>query len=203
MMPHEITREFESAIAEYCGSRFAVATTSCTMAIQIALAWKVASGFISAGNTVSMPKFSYVGVCASIKNAGLSISFDDRDWSGEYEITGSGVWDSARRTTSGMFRPGAMQCLSGHWAKILSVSQMGVVIHDSEEADVWMRRYRFDGRTEGVDAKVDQVTYPSVHAYLSPEVAAHGLMKLSLLPKHNADLPRSAYPDLSELEAFK
>ena len=66
-----------------------------------------------------------------------------------------------------------------------------------------MRRARFDGRTEGVDPKHDQVQYPSWHAYLSPEVAAHGLMKLATLPKHNADLPRSDYPDLSTMEAFK
>ena len=45
--------------------------------------------------------------------------------------------------------------------------------------------------------------FPSWHAYLSPDVAARLLWKLSGLPRHNADLPRSDYPDLSTLEAFK
>lgn len=198
--PHAVTREFESALCAYTGAQFAVTTTSCTMAIQMALAWRVKCGAIG---YVSMPRYSYVGVPASVLNAGLEVCFHDEDWQGEYNIGGTNVWDSARRFTSSMFRPGAMQTVSFHWSKILGLSQGGAVLHDEPEADAWMRRYRFDGRTEGVDPRDDDVTYPSVHAYLSPEVSAHGLMKLSLLPKHNADLPRSQYPDLSTLKAFQ
>jgi dTDP-4-amino-4,6-dideoxygalactose transaminase len=113
------------------------------------------------------------------------------------------VWDAARRFTTGMHEQGMMECVSFHWSKILGLGQGGAVLLDDWEAYEWLKRARFDGRTEGVPANVDQVRYPSWHAYLSPEVAAHGLMKLSLLPKHNADLPRSDYPDLSTLEAFK
>lgn len=152
---------------------------------------------------VSMPALSYVGVPASVLNAGFALRWRDEDWQGEYMFDPLPVWDSARRFTSGMFRKGAMQCVSFHWSKILGLSQGGAILHDNDEADAWLRRARFDGRTEGVDAKHDQVQYPSWHAYLSPEIAAHGLMKLSLLPKHNADLPRSDYPDLSKLDAFK
>ncbi len=96
-----------------------------------------------------------------------------------------------------------MQCVSFHASKILGDSQGGAVLHDNEEADVWMRRYRFDGRTEGVDAKFDQITYPNIHAYMSPDVAARLLWRLSVLPKYNEDLPNSAYPDLSLIKAFR
>ena len=197
---HDVTKEFEQAVAAYCGAPFAVSTTSCTMAIQIVCAWYKSQGF---DGTLSMPKHSYLGVPASILNAGLKVEFRDEDWQGEYQLMPLPVWDSARRATADMYRPGAMQCLSLHWSKILGLSQGGLIIHDSPDADAWMKKYRFDGRTEGVDPKHDQVLYPSVHAYLSPEVAAHGLMKLSLLPRHNADLPRSDYPDLSLLKAFQ
>lgn len=200
MNPHDITREFEAELCRYTGARYAVTTTSCTMAILIA-----AFGLRGCCDMIaSMPKLSYVGVPASLLNAGYEdIEFRDEDWQGEYEIRPIGLWDSARRFTSGMFRPGAVQCVSFHWSKILGLSQGGAILHDNENLDAWMRRARFDGRTEGVDPKVDDVQYPSWHAYMSPEVAAHGLVKLALLPKHNADLPRSDYPDLSTLEAFK
>jgi len=198
--PHAVTRDFEAALCQYTGAKYAVTTTSCTMAIQIAMAWWK---HIGGHGPIVMPKLSYVGVPAAIKNAGFEVKFRDDDWQGEYIFSPTYIMDSARRFTGGMYRDGMMQCVSFHWSKILGLSQGGAILHDDDKADAWLRRARFDGRTEGVDAKKDQVQYPSWHAYLSPEVAAHGLMKLSLLPKHNADLPRSDYPDLSTLEAFK
>ena len=211
---HEITLAFENALCDYTGAPLAVATTSCTQAILMALAWynekykePIAIGPGEFAHLfkplVSMPKLSYVGVPASVRNAGFDVVFRDEDWQGEYQLNPLPVWDSARRFTSGMYRRGAMQCVSFHWSKILGLSQGGAILLDDMDAYLWLLKARFDGRTPGIDAKHDQVTYPSWHAYLSPEVAAHGLMKLSLLPRHNADLPRSDYPDLSTLEAFK
>jgi dTDP-4-amino-4,6-dideoxygalactose transaminase len=203
--PHQVTKDFEAALCEYTGAKYAVTTTSCTQAILMACAYHYhALGNEGFAKRIFMPVFSYVGVPAAILNAGFDqVVFHDDDWQGEYQINPLPVWDSARRFTSGMYRPGAMQCVSFHWSKILGLSQGGAILHDNPEADAWLRRARFDGRTEGVSAKDDQVQYPSWHAYLSPEVSAHGLMKLSLLPKHNADLPRSDYPDLSKLRAFQ
>jgi len=199
---HDVTRAFEAALCEYTGAKYAVTTTSCTQAILMACAYYACE--VGLGQrTLEMPRLSYVGVPASIIQAGLRVEFRDEDWQGEYELKPLPVWDSARRFTSGMYRRCAMQCVSFHWGKILGLSQGGAILHDNDHADAWLRRARFDGRTEGVDPKRDQVQFPSCHAYLSPEVAAHGLMKLALLPRHNEDLPRSDYPDLSKLEAFK
>lgn len=200
MSAHAVTRAFEAELCRYTGATYAVATTSCTQAILMALAWFHQT---QGPQAVSMPKLSYVGVPAAVLNAGHAVQFREEDWEGEYQFTPLPVWDSARRFTKGMFRPGAMQCVSFHWSKILGLSQGGAILHDNPHADGWLRRARFDGRTEGVDPKADSVQYPSWHAYLSPEVAAHGLMKLSLIPEHNRDLPRSDYPDLSLMDAFK
>jgi len=205
--PHKVTREFEAALCEYTGAKYAVTTTSCTQAILIALAyWRSCISNVKSQTGrpwVNIPKRTYVGVPASIKQAGFDINWRDEDWQGEYWIDPLRVWDSARRFTSGMFRPGQMQCISFHATKICADSQGGAILHDNDEADAWLRRARFDGRTEGVDPKDDQVQYPSWHAYMSPDVAARLLWKLQGLPKHNADLPRSDYGDLSLQEAFK
>lgn len=219
--PHTVTRNLEQAIGCYTGAPYVVTTTSCTQAILMALAWKLRGhqpepfvdrddGAYIVRCDIEMPRLSYVGVPAAILNAGGHPCFRDEDWQGEYEFMHRGfnprrmaVWDSARRFTSGMYRPGAMQCISFHATKILADTQGGAILLDDPEADRWLRRARFDGRTEGVDPKHDQVQFPSWHAYLSPDVAARLLWKLSGLPRHNADLPRSQYPDLSTLEAFK
>ena len=212
--PHAVTRQFEAALCDYTGARFAVTTTSCTQAILMALAY-LKHGDHAYGRyhrdmernfgrlAVPMPKLSYVGVPAAVRNAGWLVAFVDKDWQGEYQFGNSPVWDSARRFTSGMYRPGAMQCVSFHATKILADTQGGAILHDDPEADAWLRRARFDGRTEGVDPKDDQVQFPSWHAYLSCDVAARLLWKLQGLPQHNPDLPRSDYPDLSTLKAFK
>ena len=199
--PHKVTRDFEAALCAYTGAKYAVTTTSCTQAILMAAAYSVQFGSIVAG----MPKLSYVGVPASLKNAGFYVAFRDEDWQGEYLIDGLRfpLWDSARRFTSGMYRPGSFCCVSFHSSKILADTQGGAILHDNEDADAWLRRARFDGRTEGVDPRMDQVQFPSWHAYLSCDVAARLLWKLSLLPKHNADLPRSDYQRLDLLDAFK
>lgn len=211
--PHSVTRNLEQAIGCYTGAPYVVATTSCTQAILMALAWHRCKGSLNRGSgNVEMPKLSYVGVPAAVMNgADRFVSFRDEDWQGEYEfrakVSGESVplavWDSARRFTSGMYRRGAMQCVSFHATKILADTQGGAILLDDPEADRWLRRARFDGRTEGVDPKDDQVQFPSWHAYLSPDVAARLLWKLSGLPRHNADLPRSDYPDLSTLKAFQ
>ena len=79
----------------------------------------------------------------------------------------------------------------------------GAILHADPEADKWLRKARFDGRTEGVPVGQDKFDVLGYHAYLSPETAAKGLMRLSLLKGDEPDLPNSDYPDLSQLEIFK
>src|SRR3972149_3741736 len=95
-----------------------------------------------------------------------------------------------------------MECVSFHGGKILGLQQGGAILHDDPEADWWLRKARFDGRTEGVAPKDDNFIF-GWHAYLSPEIAAQGIMRLCLLPKHNKDLPNDDYPDLSKVPLFQ
>lgn len=201
--PHQATKDFEKAIAEYCGAPYAVATTSCTMGILLACAWLKHSLKLGEGYTICMPKHSYVGVPMSIKHAGFEVEFYDHKWSGEYQLAPLPLWDSARRTRRGMYRASQMQVISLHWGKILGVQQGGVILLDDRDAVEWLKRARFDGRREGVSPDEDTFDMLGYHAYLSPEVSASALMRLSMLPDYNEDLPWDNYPDLSKLEIFK
>lgn len=200
MNPFNVVRDFEKAVADYSGSTFGVATTSCTMALLLACAWfKYRDG----ATTVSIPKRTYVGVPMSIVNAGHKVEFRDEDWSGKYRLDPIPIWDSARWLTTGVHFSREMTCLSFHWRKHLAVSQGGMILHDDPEADEWLRRARFDGRREGVSPKDDVFDFIGWHAYLSPSVAAEGLTRLASLPKHNDPLPNDSYPDLSLAPAFR
>ena len=195
MNPFQVVRDFEAELCRYTGARFAVTTTSCTMALLLACEWFRVI-------VVEIPRRTYVSVPMSIIHTGGKVKFRDEDWTGGYQLKPYPIWDYARRFTSGMYREGQFQCLSFHWNKILGIQQGGAILHDDEEADAWLRKARFDGRTEGVAPKDDDIVM-GWHCYMSPETAAQGLVRLSFLPEHNPDLPNDDYPDLSRMEVFR
>lgn len=202
--PYSITKDFEADLCAYTGSRFAVAVNSGTAALLLAMQgqspWAVVTGQLA----VNIPRRTYVSVPCAILNSGpYTIEWRDEEWSGEYQLKPLPVWDSARRFTSGMYRPGQFQCVSFAAAKILGGEQGGAILHDNEEADKWFRRMRFDGRTEGVDPLEDTFDLVGHHCIMLPSVAALLRVRLHHLPKHNADLPFYQYPDLSKHPAFK
>lgn len=200
MNPHKVTEMFEQAMCEYTGAPYAVATTSCTMALLLACRY---FSFTQGWAEITIPKRTYVGVPMSIKNARHRVAFSDAGWLGEYQLYPLPVWDCARWLRADMYRPGSMMCLSFHWTKQLAIGQGGMVLLDDSEADAWLRKARFDGRTEGVPANKDHFDMIGQHAYMSPRDAADGLSRLLSLPRDNAPLPNSDYPDLSKFEVFR
>ena len=235
--PFKVVRDFESALCAYTGAPYAVTTTSCTMALLLAVAWHLRDdlemlqyGLQGGGaewirKSIEIPKRTYVGVPMSIIHAGGRPTFRGEEWVGAYQLRPLPVWDSARLLTSGMCvggraldaaldvipfygLDGQMVCVSFHWSKTLGIQQGGAILHDDPEADRWLRMARFDGRQEGVHPKYQREWIIGHHAYMSPEVAAAGLVRLANLPRHNEPLPwgpgtDSDYPDLSQLEIFR
>lgn len=204
--PYAVVKDFEDALCGYTGAPYAVTTNCCTMAIFLALKWHWQNLNLFAGfpaPTIIIPKHTYISVPMQAIHAGYEVKFHDEDWIGAYQLLRTPVWDCARRFTSDMYRAGQYQCVSFHWSKILGIEQGGAILHDNKEADTWFRKARFDGRTAGVAPIDDSFDMLGWHCYLSPAIAADGLMRLSILPKHNEDLPNDDYPDLSKIRLFQ
>ena len=197
----QVVRDFEAVLCEYTGAKYAVTVNSCTMAILLACVWHKPSY----GNaTVTLPSRTYCSVPMSVIHAGFPVRFVDEKWVGEYLLAPLPVFDSARRFRAGMYRPHHMQCLSFQAGKILGASQGGAILHDDDQADTWLRRARFDGRSEGVATADDTFQVPSWHCYMSPDTAAQLLWRLRSadFKADNPDLPDPGYPDLSLQPAF-
>lgn len=168
---------------------------------------------VPADNEVSIPKFTYPGVPMSIVHAGGKPTFRDEDWAGWYQLKPLKVFDCARWFTQDVYnivanqeedrRPGRMVCVSFHVSKTMGLEQGGAILHDDPEADAWLRRARFDGRTSGVNPADDPFPHLGWHCYINPSAAALGILKLYSMPRQNAPLPKDPYPDLSLLEIFK
>lgn len=199
--PFEVVDTFEQELCRYTGAKYAVATTSCTMALLLSLCWWREFKLAKDGwwePYVDLPKHTYVGVAMSALHAGFDVYLRDIKWSGAYKIHPTRIVDSARRFHSGMYRAGQMQCVSFHWSKILSIGQGGAILLDDPEANAYLRSLRYDGRTSdgGFSGEI------GYHAYMMPRDAAEGLTRLYWLPDDNADLPNSDYPDLSKHPLF-
>lgn len=200
--PFEIVRDFEEAVGEYTGAPHVVAVNSCTMALLLSLIWWGEQHPTTA--YIEIPKRTYVSVPMSIMHARFSVMFRDEDWSsrGFYQLSPFPIYDSARWFTNGMYF-GGFVCVSFHTTKILGDTQGGAILLDNAEAADWLRRMRFDGRTEGVPPSQDMFTDLGWHCYMSPDVAARLMHRLMVLPRDNKPLPMDDYPDLSQVELFK
>lgn len=197
----KVVKMFEEAVAKYTGAPYVVAVNSCTNALFLCLAWHKYSRRLP--DTIEIPKKTYVSVPMQIKLAGANIKFRDEKWDGRYQLAPLPIWDAAREFHANMYDSGNFVCTSHHWTKILGIQQGGCILHDDPKADAWLRRARFDGRTENVPPSKDSFNHIGWHMYMSPEIAAEGLVRLANLKPNNLNLPMDDYPDLSQIELFR
>lgn len=195
---------FEKEIADYCGSKYAVAVDSCTNALF--LVFKYLKNTQDTTLPVQVPKKTYVSVPTSIIHAGCSIEFVDSNWVGSYKLSPYNVTDSACRFERGM-HTGGFTCLSFHFKKHISIGRGGMILTDDEKSLEWFRKSRYDGRSsyfynDILTTDIDTLGY---HMYMTPEQAARGVEQFYKIK--NSNLPpcgrASDYAvDLSLLKAF-
>ena len=192
MNAYGVVAEFEKRVAEYAGSKYAVAVDCCSNAIFLCCVYKQVG-------CVTLPARTYVSVPMAVIHAGGSVEFEDIGWSGVYQLKPYPIWDGAKRFRRGMYE-GGLHCLSFHAKKHLNIGRGGMVLTDDEQAAKWLRKARYDGR-EGRPYPEEYITTLGWHVYMQPEQAARGLMLLDVLPD---DLPDQLedYPDLREQPVF-
>jgi len=199
MNPYNIVSEFEKTIAEYAGSRYAVAVESCCAALFLCCVYKKV-------NFVWLPKRTYPGVACSVIHAKGVIKWSSKKWAGIYKLSPHDIIDSALRFKKDMYIRNSFYCLSFHAKKLIPIGRGGMILCDDVDAYNWFKKARFDGRTEGVCISNDIIEFPGWNIYMTPEQAARGLMLFDLIKdKHLSDLNVEAqgYPDLSLMRAFQ
>jgi dTDP-4-amino-4,6-dideoxygalactose transaminase len=196
MNPFKVVEMFEEAMAEYCGSPYAVAVDNCTDALFLCCKYLEVK-------KVSIPSRTYLSVPQSIIHAGGEVTFDTRmnNWKGIYQLWPYPIYDAAKRLTSGMYKKDTYMCLSFHIKKHLKIGKGGMILTDDKKAVDWLRKARYEGRS-AVPYHVDKITMLGWNMYLTPELAARGLTLLQNYPKHNEDL-EEVYKDLRDFPLFK
>ena len=191
MHPFDAVRNFEQALAEYAGSKYAVTVESCTSALLLSCAYMKVE-------EVTIPKRTYPSVPCSIIHAGGRVRFEDFDWEGIYQLKPYPIYDGAKRFRRGMYVPGSLHCLSFHAKKILPIGRGGAVLTDDKDAYDWLKIASFDGRHPGVPLSQDRFDMIGWNCYMTPEQAARGHLLLTMTADHNEDQREiPPYPDLS------
>lgn len=192
--PYKIVEMFEEEVAYYTGAPYAVSVDNCTDAIFLCCVYHKIK-------EVVIPKKTYLSVPQAIMAAGGSVKFEDRDWTGIYQLSPHPIYDAARRFTSGMYIPKTFMCLSFHPKKTLKLRKGGMILTDDEEAVKWLKKARHEGRAE-IPYTQDNITFMGWNMYITPPDAAEGLWMMSGMPQHIPDSIED-YTDLTKNNLWK
>tara|TARA_R110002153_G_scaffold273339_2_gene444007 strand:+ start:9603 stop:10247 length:645 start_codon:yes stop_codon:yes gene_type:complete len=198
--------KFEELIADYTGSKYAVAVDSCTNALF--LSFKYCKDVLELDNWfVEIPKQTYISVPMQAIHAGYKVKFVDKSWAGSYNLGSLPIIDSAQKFCSNMYEDGTFYCLSFNFKKILSTGKGGMILTDNKDAYEWFRRVRYDGRPSIYynDMMHTPVTEIGYHMYMTPEQAVMGIQNFyTLHPDRdsNSSCSEDYKIDLSKLNCF-
>lgn len=191
---YETIKVFEREVASFCGSKFAVATDSCTSAIFLSCKYRNAQ-------LVLLPARTYISVPFAVIHSGGRVGFDDLQWRGSYKLEPYDIYDSALRFRRGMYR-GGLECLSFQMKKLLPIGKGGMILTDSEQEAKWLLKARSNGRNWEVPFEEDNVDMVGWNMAPLPEQAARGLQLLEACGDGFEDQSGN-YPDLRRMPVFR
>jgi dTDP-4-amino-4,6-dideoxygalactose transaminase len=193
-MGFEKITEFEQALAKFTGAPYAVMTDCCTHAIELCLRFDRVK-------RCSIPAHTYLSVPMTLHKLDIAFDYIDIEWLGEYQFTGTRVWDSARLLKQHMYRNGMLQCLSFGYDKPLSIGRGGAVLTDDVEVYDILIQQRYDGRDLNISPWENQKIFRVGYHY-RPTIE-EAVQALELLPTIDQEPKSKQYPDLREIIIIK
>jgi dTDP-4-amino-4,6-dideoxygalactose transaminase len=198
--PHDVIRMFEEKVAEFAGSKYAVAVDSCSNALFLSMKYAKCKG------TITIPARTYISVPMQIKHAGCDVAFEDIKWKQQYQLKPYNIWDAATVWQEGMFQgmpDDALQCVSFQMKKRIPIGKGGMILTNDEEAYRWLRVVSHDGRVGGRynDMHFDTLGW---HMNMTPEDAARGIILMDSDQKIKETIfTNESYTDVSKFRIFK
>jgi len=193
-MGFEKISEFESALAKFTGAPYAVMTDCCTHAIELCLRFDRV-------RRCSVPAHTYLSVPMTLHKLDITFDYTDVEWLGEYQLTGTRIWDSARLLKQDMYRTGMLQCLSFGYDKPLSIGRGGAVLTDDVEVYDTLKQQSYDGRDLSITPWEQQKIFRVGYHY-RPTIE-EAVRALELLPTVDQEPKPKKYPNLREIIIIK
>src|SRR5210317_610029 len=153
ILDYDTLTKFETMLSEYTGAPYVVLTDSCTHAIELCLRYK------NPGPCV-IPSRTYLSIPMTFHKLNIPYYYDTHnDWQYEYRLAPSNIWDSARRFERGMYRAGALQCLSFGYSKTLEIGHGGAILTSNKEDYTALKHMSYDGRDLTISPWQDQIEF--------------------------------------------
>ena len=190
--PFDHITEFEEALAQYTGAKYSVMTDCCTHALELSF---LATGF---KRTEFTPR-TYISIPMMLHKIGVDFKYNNDDnWLGEYYFWHTNIWDSARKLTEGMYKPGQIQCLSFGHDKPLTIGRGGAILLDDYELYKKLKLMCYDGRDLSVSPWDKQEQFELGYHY--KPVPEEALKALQLLGSHDQMPKHKQYPNLKNIK---
>lgn len=193
----EIIEKFETAIADFYGAPYAVATDCCTHAIELCLRKEQPS-------FVECPAYTYLSVPMTFIKLNISWKFNQEKWQDFYQIANTKIYDAAVLWRRNSYISGSYMCLSFQYKKHLSLGRGGAILCDNLEDYIYFKKLSYDGRLPYIPWATQSINSIGYHYYMTPETAQLGLDRLN--NAINTD-PKiwgwENYIDLSNLPVFQ
>ena len=169
-MSFDVVEKFENEIASFFGSPYAVAVDCCTHGIELSLAYTKAK-------KIFVPKRTYISVPFLSKKMNLEMEWKDESWQDYYYLTDK-VIDAAVLWQKNSYIKGTLMSVSFQFRKHLSLGRGGIILTDSEDAFLSLKKMSYDGRIPNVPWREQDIETFGYHYYMTPETAQLGLDKL-------------------------
>ena len=191
--------EFENYVGKITGAPYVVATDTCTHAIELCLR-------LDEPDFVFFTPYTYLSVPMVMHKLKIDYAYLDektQKWIGEYKFFNTNIWDSARKFTKDMYRPGQKQCLSFGFDKPLNIGRGGAILLDNEEEYLKLKRMAYDGRNLDISPWEDQHEFEvGYHYKMTPEEASAGYKLLNMMDVFDGfkEPEFRRYPDLRKIK---
>ena len=198
-MGFEIIKKFEDKIADFFGSKFAVAVDSCTHGIELCFKH-------TKETKINVPKRTYLSVPFLAEKMNLQRKWRDEEWE-DYYILNYGnkkIIDAAVLWRKDSYLPNTFMCISFQYQKHLSLGRGGVILLDNEDDYLTLKKMSYDGRLPNIPWRDQDIETVGYHYYRTPETAKLGLDKLeSAINTEPKKWVVTDWPDLTQMKIFK
>ena len=197
----EIVKEFEKRIADYYNAPFAVATDSCTHALELSFRYDRDNDNIS-NPKVTLPTRTYVSVPMTLMKLNIPFSFVNIKWKEYYFFGNTRIVDAAVLFTPKTYINGQLMCLSFQHKKMLGLGRGGAILCPNEQEYNELKKMAYDGRDDSKPWAEQNIKTIGYHYYMTPETAQLGIEKIKTAVP-NKLWTSDDYPYLPEMEVFR